>query len=308
MRAFRFLAVASTVATLVLVALGGFVRATKSGLGCGDDWPHCSGKLVPELEQRAQIIEFSHRAVAGVVVVLLAALALLAFRYYRDVPRVRRLSYGALGLVLFQAVLGMVVVKLHLDASSVVLHLATAMSLLALLMYLDIGLFKTDPSGDASVSRRGAVAAGSVLLLLLVGSFVSGTDSGLAFPDWPLMNGAVIPNLAVEEQAIHFLHRALAAIVGVIVFAVCFGVIRRKNEMPVAARFAHIAVGLFVVEVLIGAANVWTELNEGFVTAHLAIGALIWTSLVGMSAAARPAETVEIRAEVRTSVVAEARS
>ena len=308
MRAFRLLAVASTIATFVLVAIGGLVRATKSGLGCGDDWPHCSGKLLPELEQRAQIIEFSHRAVAGVVVVLLAALAVLAFRYYREVPRILKLSFGALGLVLFQAVLGAVVVKLHLDASSVVLHLATAMSLLALLMYLDVGLFKTDASGDASVSRRSAFAAGSVLVLLLVGSFVSGTDSGLAFPDWPLMNGALIPDLSVDQQAIHFLHRALAALVGIIVFAVCFGVIRRKQELPAAARFAHIAVGFFAIEILIGAANVWTELNAGFVTAHLAIGALIWTSLVGMSAAARPAEPVEIRVEVHSSVVAEARS
>ena len=308
MKAFRPLAVASTVATLVLVAIGGLVRATKSGLGCGDDWPHCSGKLVPELEQRAQIIEFSHRAAAGVVVALLAVLALLAFRYYRNDRRILRLSIGALALVLFQAVLGAVVVKLHLDASSVVLHLATAMTLVAVLVQLDVGLFKTDGSGDVSASRRGAVAAGSVLVLLLVGSFVSGTESGLAFPDWPLMNGALIPELTVTEQAIHFLHRALAAIVGVIVAVVCFGVIRRKQELPAAARFAYIAVGLFAVEVLIGAANVWTQLNSAFVSAHLALGALIWTSLVAMSAAARPSVTVESRAEVRSGIVAEARS
>lgn len=308
MKAFRPLAVASTVATFVLVTIGGLVRATKSGLGCGDDWPHCSGKLLPELEHRAQIIEFSHRAAAGVVVVLLATLAIVAFLCYRRDPRILRLSIGALVLVLFQAVLGAIVVKLHLDASSVVLHLATAMSLLALLTYLDIGLFKTDGTGDASVSRRAAFAAGSVLVLLLVGSFVSGTDSGLAFPDWPLMNGAVFPNLAANEQAIHFLHRALAAIVGVIVVTVCFGVIRRKQELPAAARFAHIAIGLFALEVVIGAANVWTGLNAALVTAHLAIGALIWTSLVGMSAAARPAVTVESRADVRSRVVAEARS
>ena len=308
MKAFRPLAVASTVATFVLVAIGGLVRATKSGLGCGDDWPDCSGKLLPELEQRAQIIEFSHRATAGVVIVLLAALAFLAFRHYRSEPRILKLSVGALGLVLFQAVLGGVVVILHLDASSVVLHLATAMSLLAVLMFLDIGLFKTDGTGDASVSRKGAVAAGAVLVLLLVGSFVSGTDSGMAFPDWPLMNGALIPSFVVDAHAIHFLHRALAAVVGVIVAVVCFGVIRRKNELPAAARFAHAALGLFAIEVLIGAANVWTQLNAAFVTAHLAVGALIWTSLIGMTAAARPAVTIESRAEVHSRVVAEASS
>jgi heme a synthase len=288
-RLFKPLAVASTAATFLLVAIGGLVRATKSGLGCGTDWPHCSGTLLPALEQRAQIIEFSHRAVAGVVVILLALLALLAFRHYRNDRRILWSSFGAFGLVMFQALLGALVVKLHLEASSVVLHLGTAMSLLALLIYLDAGLVVgTDTPTDRSLSRRATVAAGSVLILLLVGSYVSGQGAGLAFPDWPLMDGTVLPNLAVETKAIHFLHRALAAVVGVIVFFAAFSAIRRKAEMPAAARLAHIGLGLFLVEVLIGAVNVWTQLNEAAVTAHLAVGAGIWASFVGLAVVTHP--------------------
>ena len=97
------------------------------------------------------------------------------------------------------------------------------------------------------------------------------------------MDGAVIPDLGVETQALHFFHRGLAAIVGVIVVMVCLRVIRRKSEFPAAARYAHLAAGLFAVEVLIGAANVWTTGNSAFVTAHLAVGASIWASLVAMA-------------------------
>lgn len=299
MRFFKPLAVAATAATFILVAIGGLVRATKSGLGCGTDWPHCSGKLLPALEQRAQIIEFSHRMAAGVVVILLGSLAVLALVHYRRDRRILWGSVGAFGLVMFQAILGMIVVKLELQAISVVLHLGAAMSLLALLVYLDVGILAPDgyPT-DRSISRRASFAAASVLVLLLVGSYVSGSHAGLAFPDWPLMDGRLFPDLAIEPKAIHFFHRALAAIVGAIVLVVSIGIAKRKVEMPAAAKLAHAAMGLFAVEVMIGATNVWTELNAAAVTAHLAVGAAIWACLVGAAVVTHPA--LEQRAAATT--------
>lgn len=290
MKAFKNLAVASTVATFLLISIGGLVRATKSGLGCGDDWPHCSGEVLPPLQDPNQIIEFSHRAVAGVVGILIAAMAVLAYKHYRDQPKILRASVGAFILVVFQALLGMFVVKLELAALMVVVHLAAALSLLALLIYIAGAVSGVaTQGGDPALSRRVSFAAGSVFVLLLVGSYVSGADAGYAFPDWPLMDGKVIPNLAVEAKAIHLFHRALAAVVGVIVFSVAFGVIKRGAEFPLARRFAHAAAGLFALEVVIGALNVWTRLNSAAVTAHLAIGAAIWGTLVAATVVTSPA-------------------
>ena len=291
MGAFRRLALASTVATLALVALGGLVRATKSGLGCGTDWPHCSGELVPALQTRAMAIEFAHRAAASLVVVLLGALAFVAWRRLRG-TRLMWAAAGAFGLVILQALLGAVVVKLELEAASVVLHLATALALVAVLVYVTVAAraasgasFVADPGG----ARGGAVAAGAVLVLLLVGSYDSGTPgAGLAFGDWPLMNGRLIPDLGQEPAALHFLHRALAAVVGVVVVVVCVRVLRRRRELPLQARLAHAALGAFAVQVLVGAVNVWIELNPAAVTLHLLLGALIWTSLVALAVVSRP--------------------
>ncbi|MGH2735292.1 MAG: COX15/CtaA family protein, partial [Actinomycetota bacterium] len=86
MASFRRLAITTTVATLLLVGIGGLVRATKSGLGCGNDWPGCNGRLAPALETRAEIIEFSHRFAAMVVGFLIVGLAVLALRHYRRTP------------------------------------------------------------------------------------------------------------------------------------------------------------------------------------------------------------------------------
>src|ERR687893_335735 len=123
---FRKLAVTSTGATILLITIGGLVRATKSGLGCGDDWPDCSGRLLPEVQNRAMMIEFSHRFVAGIAVFILPPLVLQAFRQKRPAA-IKRAAAAAFGLVIFQALLGAAVVFFHLHADLVVLHLGTAL-------------------------------------------------------------------------------------------------------------------------------------------------------------------------------------
>ena len=287
-----------------MVAIGGLVRATKSGLGCGTDWPDCGGRVFPVFGSPAVIIEYSHRLAAAAVIVLIGALAVLGFRRFRNDRGLGWLAVVAFGLVLGQAVLGAIVVKLELDAISVVLHLGAAMALVGVLVHLTIKSHVLDgkltPSPAPSVSRRAGIAAGSVLLLLLVGSYVSGRDAGYVFPDWPLMNGALVPDLSVDLYAIHFFHRALAAIVGLIVAAALLPIVRDRSADALQKRLAYAAGGLYLLQVLIGAANVWTKLNAGFVTAHLLAGALIWASLFGLAVAARPS-VARVEAEQRAT-------
>ncbi len=290
---FRKLAFASTFATFLLVAIGGLVRATKSGLGCGTDWPDCSGRLIPMLHTRALAIEYAHRVAAAAVVMLIAALAVVAIVRFRRSRRVVWPCVGALAIVLSQALLGAVVVKLELEAVAVVLHLATAMVLVAVLVYLCGAVLASErrfaDAADPGVARLAATAAATTLALLLLGSYVTGSGAGFVFPDWPLMNGRVVPDLSRDLYAIHFLHRAFSVLTGVVVAAAVLKVMRRKSEMPLAASLAQVAAGLFAVEILIGAANVWTGLNPVAVTAHLIVGVLIWASLVAVVVVVHPA-------------------
>lgn len=288
MNRYRKIAASSLGAVFLLVTIGGLVRATKSGLGCGENWPDCPGEV-----NRALLIESSHRFVAGVVVILLAALAVTAMRSRKIAPQLLWPSIAAFVLVLFQALLGAVVVWLSLRAESVVLHLGTAMALFALLIYLTAASYAIDREpaapADGPLARRALGVAGLVLTLLLVGSYVTGRDAGYVSDDWPLMGGRVIPDLAVEAYAIHFLHRALAGLTGIVLLIFAVKVIKRKNELPQQARLAHIAVGAFGIEVLVGAANVWTKLSPIVVTLHLALGAAVFGSLAAMAVISRPA-------------------
>lgn len=289
MTLFRRLTFASLAATIVLIAIGGLVRASKSGLGCGTDWPDCGGRLVPSLATRAEAIEFSHRFTAMVVGLLIAALAITALRRLKGDRQLRTTSLVALGLVIFQALLGAAVVKAELERVVVVTHLVAAMSLLALLVYLatvvSIRTAGTPRTTDARLARRAGMAALGVLALLIVGSLASTRDIG---GSWPLVDGKLVPDLSVETFALHWLHRVLAGIVGIAVGALAWSTARRKAEMPAAARYAHAAAGLFVVEILIGAVNLWTDLNPIVVALHLTTGALIWASFAAMAALTHP--------------------
>lgn len=308
MTSLRRLALASTVATFLLVAVGGLVRATKSGLGCGTHWPDCAGDAIPFFGSRAVVIEFSHRLMAAVVIVLLAILVVVAWRQRDTSRKLMWTSIAAFALVMSQAVLGAIVVWLELKAEAVVLHLATAMTLVAVLIYLTVTAFATEgsfvPASDRGVARQARIAALGVLVLLLVGSYVTGRGAGYVFTDWPLMGGRLVPDLAVESAAIHFLHRALAALAGVVIVVVGIGIARRKAELPTQAKLVHAAVGLFGLQVLIGAMNVWNPppgiTNELFVTAHLLVAALIWGCLVAVAVVSHPSlATARSRPPVR---------
>jgi len=131
----RGLAIASMATTFLLVAIGGLVRATNSGLGCSG-WPKCTpGRWLPPLEYHA-IIEYSHRLTAFLDVLLIGLLAAVAWRRYRGSPRIGRPAMASVGLVFVQAALGGIVVKGDLAALLVTAHFATAMVLAVSILYM----------------------------------------------------------------------------------------------------------------------------------------------------------------------------
>jgi heme a synthase len=301
MSSFRKLATATIVATILLVAIGGLVRATGSGLGCGDHWPQCNGRLIPVLNAKPVIIEYSHRVVAGIVGLMTLALFVHAVRTLRSYRAIVQATGLALMLVVVQALLGRVVVVEELEVYLVVGHLMTAMLFLASLIVVVVlarraeGRWESAPP-DRALSQAMLVAAGAALVLLMVGSYTS--DFGYV-PGWPLQDGRPIPALGQEHQAVHFLHRSMAAIVGVIVAFAALRIIRDRERVPTAARLARFSVGLFAIEIFIGALNVWTELNAVVVALHLTVGSLVWASLVGAAAVTSPGLVAAARAVPR---------
>jgi heme A synthase len=290
-RRLRQLAVAATATTFVLIAVGALVRATGSGLGC-TGWPKCSAhRWLPPLEYHA-LVEYTHRMTAFVDVVLVALLAVFAWRRYRGERRVFRPAVAAAILVVFQAVLGGIVVKGDLHALLVTAHFMTAMILAGTLVVATVAAFSVGMAASPirsldRVGRLAWVTAAGLFALLGVGAYVRGEGAGLVFGDWPLMDGRLIPRLSHLAAALHFAHRALALTVFVLALVFAVAAWRARSRRPAMARLALAGTGLFAAQILVGAANVWSHLAPAAVTAHVAVAGLLWGTVVAAAEASR---------------------
>ena len=296
---FRSLALVTAIATIVLFAIGGLVRGTGSGLGCST-WPACEpGHLFPSGTIHS-LIEFSHRTMAFLVAVLAALTGVVAYRVASGEPRLRWPAVLAFPLVMAQAGIGAVVVATELDPWWVTAHFVTALLLIADVTYVASAV-RPGAGAEAGAMDAGAtehrgtrdpfarltlLVAAVVGALLLVGTYVRASDAQLVFTDWPLMDGRLVPTLGGAATAM-FLHRALAAAAMLLVLWTAIRARTGDGRREVLVRLSTTALALFVAQVLVGAANVWTRLKPWAVVAHVALSVLIWATVVALATMAR---------------------
>jgi cytochrome c oxidase assembly protein subunit 15 len=123
------------------------------------------------------------------------------------------------------------------------------------------------------------LAAATTFGLMVVGSYVSGAGYGLACSGWPLCNREVFPTTEATSVQLHFLHRFLALVLGLLLVALAWLGWRTRHEAPAAMIHAFVALGLFTAQSLVGAANIWTRLDQSVGAVHLALATLLWLLL-----------------------------
>ncbi len=148
-RVFQFVAFASAIVTYATVIVGGTVRSSGAGMGCGADWPFCNGAVIPNLSDPNVAIEFSHRVVALATGIVVLVTLLLAFLWYRKDRRILFLSASTFLLVVAQALLGALTVQSDLNGGFVTAHLAVGTATFAAALALAI-VTLMHPPGKAS--------------------------------------------------------------------------------------------------------------------------------------------------------------
>jgi heme A synthase len=298
---FKRLVLATGVATFVLIIVGGVVRVSDSGLGCGPagsgfhGWPFCNGDVVPGVDLNS-IVEYTHRALAIVVGLMILSLFVLAWRRHR---RLLAPTAILLGLVIAQGALGGATVEENLEEVYVAAHLGLAMLLLGLLLYLWRAVNDVRAE-DGGPRLRGlaVLATAAVLCTVVAGGYMAGTQNyGRADyqlgdgahhacgKEFPTCNGEFMPFGEARLVDIHLTHRFFMYVASALVIALVVVALRRR----VAVRYARALAVLLAVQILVGALNVWLEEYELLILLHLALGTLLWATSLGMTLQLSPA-------------------
>ena len=289
---FRRLAVATAVLTYLLIVWGGIVRVTGSGNGCGtsDQWPLCHGSLLPAWQINT-LIEFTHRWIASVCTLLVIVLTVATWVWHRHQRRILIGTSIAAGLFVVQIALGALAVEYNLPGGVVMIHLANALLLFAVLIYVAIvactvGTQQRGPSLNAalqpSVKRPVIVAVIATYLVAMSGAFVVETNSGAGCNSWPLCgSGFSLP--AGQAATINVAHRLVALIV-VLMLGGLMAVIARRRRGDRVLRIGVMAVNLLLVlQVAAGALVVLLGLPAWVRGLHIALASLLWGSVVAVA-------------------------
>lgn len=319
MTTYRNLILAALILALGVVSLGAYVRLSDAGLGC-PDWPGCYGKLTPHAAADAISAqqaarpggpvssakawkEMVHRYFAGTLGLLILTIAALSWRARGELRGGLGLPLLLLGLIVFQALLGMWTVTRLLKPLIVSAHLLGGMTTLSLLLWLWLRERRRSSSqgyhARADHLRRSATLGLALLATqIALGGWVSTNYAALACTDFPTCHAVWMPTMDFAQgftlhrelgqtatgellplsalTAIHWAHRVMALIVTVYLA----GLVVRLLRTPGYAALGMSIGGLLLLQVTLGISNVLLSLPLGVAVAHNTGAALLLSSLV----------------------------
>ena len=267
--------------SLILVALGGYVRGTGAGLSC-PDWPLCYGKAVPPDFGNGVAQEVVHRYIASGVSLLTFVFAFLAFRSRKTSPQLWKAALAVVIVLFFQVILGGLTVLMKLNPFIVTSHLALGTIFFQSFAFVAADLLFSPRVGMGEVlgtSRREL----SLLLLLtylqvLLGGFVGSSGAALACPDLPFCMGQILPVGSTHQQEIHMLHRGLAIMVFLSIALVTVKDFRAHSEK--SRLWLGLALGFVTVQIVLGVLNVYLRVPVHVAVTHLVVAQGILFSLL----------------------------
>ncbi|MEK9714497.1 MAG: COX15/CtaA family protein [Methylophilaceae bacterium] len=320
MNFYKRLTLFATLLALIVVSFGAYTRLTDSGLGC-PDWPGCYGTLsVPEsidqiekaqavypdspVEVEKAWIEMIHRYIAGILGIMILVIAFMSIRLRDQINYSLKWPFFLLGLVIFQAALGMWTVTLLLKPAVVSSHLLGGMTVLGILTFLMHRNYGTHRENFVSNRFERKIIRFSLVLLFIqiaLGGWTSTNYAALACTDYPTCHGSLIPEmdfsnaftifrelgvtslgepLSLEAlHAIQWVHRVGAIVLlGYLLFVAYILKVNQGFNM-----WRNVLILVISLQFIIGIANLLLHLPIVLATLHNLGAALLVVILVGIN-------------------------
>ena len=270
--------------SILSILAGAFVRATGSGDGCGSTWPTCKGKIIPQLSDPSEVIEFSHRSISGILLIV----TLIIFIKSRNMSKgtlVRTTVNFLTFFVVFEAAIGAVIVLYEwvgLNSSlpriiAVPIHLVNTFGLLACYAVLYKVLLNNFKNIKQLWDRRFVFVAFLFLLSGATGSITALAD--VLFQSASFYEGLMEDFDRTSEllTRLRILHPIVATGLSV---ALIIESRKIQKDYKIDVKFLQLLV---IVAVTLGVLNVLSNIVLLLSIFHLAIADLLWITYIYVS-------------------------
>lgn len=263
---FRKVALATVIAYALLVATGGAVRLTGSGLGC-PDWPSCYHTRFTAADSFHPLVEFGNRLVTVAVSIVSIVVFVAALRLLERRKDLRLLAGGVIVGLVAQIVLGGLVVLFKLNPYLVALHFLLTIAILgdAIVLYVFAGrpAARLVPRVSPTVLWMTRLQLATLDVLLVAGTVVTGSG--------PHAGGPGAKRIPIAFRDVAELHSTIALFLIGLTLGSLFALHAANAPAETQSR-ARTVLEIYAVQGVIGFSQYFLHDAAGLVELHM-IGA-----------------------------------
>lgn len=302
---YQITAITTVIATLLLILVGGLVRASGAGLGC-PDWPKCYGLWIPpttvsEVPSGFNIAEFNavktwteyiNRLIGVLIGLLITATFVQSIRYRKEKLSITVASGAAFVLVIFQGWLGGQVVRSGLSEWIITIHMMVAMVIVGLLVFAMFQAMSGQIGLKLDLKDKKMLFGWSVALLIIT-MIQMGLGTQVREAIDVISRSGMFPDRTgwiAEVGLIDDIHRSFSWLV--LISSVYIVWYNRKHA--ISTYFTKLGVWVFalvVSQVVVGVVLAYGGMPAAFQVLHLFGSALLVCAILLMVFSARSAVT-----------------
>lgn len=285
---------------IVVIIWGVFLRASKSGDGCGQHWLTCHGEVVPSAPELKTVIEFSHRITTSLDGFIVIGLLIWAFLRWKSAKSgennlLLKMAIGSFIFVIIEGALGAGLVLTGNTAENLTAarpfwmagHLITTLVLLTFLTltaWFASGGKIFDFRAPAKILRLLGLGIFGILLIGTSGSIAA--LSSMIFPSDTLTEGIAKDFSATSNILLRLRvsHPILSVSVGVYLFFLAGWFKKIFAESAQVNRWANVLSGLILIQIASGAITLLTLAPIVMQIVHLFLADAVWISFVLLAA------------------------